>query len=109
MQATRPQQFIDTRTISLIGFMVLVFAAGTVVGGAVDADLPAVQGLSVPAGDRRYDTVEETRANRGLSVPVGDDSYDAVEETRADRGLSVPAGDHSYDAVEETRADRGLE
>jgi hypothetical protein len=87
MQATRPQQFIDTRTILLMGSMVLVFAAGTIVGGAVDADLPAAQGVSAPAGDRSYDAVEATRANRGLSVSAGDHSYDAVEATRANRGL----------------------
>jgi hypothetical protein len=108
MQATRSQQLIDTRTISLIAIMVLVFAAGTAVGGALDADLPAAQGVSV-AGDRRYDAVEETRANRGLSAPAADGSYDAVEETRANRGLSAPAADGSYDAVEETRADRGID
>jgi hypothetical protein len=86
MHATRPQHLIDTRTISLIAIMVLVFAAGTTLGGALDADLPAAQGVSV-AGDGSYDAVEETRANRGLSVPAGDRRYDALEETRADRGI----------------------
>jgi hypothetical protein len=102
MHATRPQQLIDTRTISLIAVMVLVFAAGTVVGGAVDIDLPTAPGVSV-VGDHRYDAIEETRAGRGLSVPAGDRRYDAVEETRVG-GKSVPLGDRRYDAVEETRA-----
>jgi hypothetical protein len=108
MHATRPQQLIDMRTLSLIAVMALVFAAGTIVGGIVAPDLQAAQGVSV-AGDRRYDAVEETRANRGLSVPAGDRRYDAVEETRANSGLSPSAGDRRYDAVEETRADRGID
>ena len=65
MHATRPQ-LIDTRTILLIPFMVLAFSAGAVVGSAVHADVPADRGLSVPAGDRSYDALEETRADRGI-------------------------------------------
>ncbi|HEY7701517.1 MAG TPA: hypothetical protein VIB02_04330 [Candidatus Limnocylindrales bacterium] len=110
MQTTQQRQLIDPRAIRNVSLIALVFAVGTALGTMIDIDPTAVSGpASVPIGDRSYDAVEETRADRGLSVPAGDRSYDAVEETRADRGLSVPAGDHSYDAVEETRADRGLD
>jgi hypothetical protein len=87
MHATRPHQLVDTRTILVIPLMALAFSVGAIAGAAVGADVPASPGLSVPAGDRSYDALEETRANRGLSVPAGDRSYDALEETRGNRGL----------------------
>ena len=88
MQATQAHQPFSTQTILLIPVMALVFAAGAVLGAAADVDINAVSDqVSIPAGDRSYDAVEETRVNRGLSIPAGDRSYDAVEETRADRGI----------------------
>jgi hypothetical protein len=109
MQATRSQQLIETPAIRLIAVVVLAFAAGTIAGSTVDVDLPFAQGASVAVGDHRYDSLEDTRADRGLSVPAGDRRYDALEDTRADRGLPVPAGDRRYDALEDTRADRGID
>ena len=110
MHTTQQRHLIEPRAILIVPLMALVFATGIALGAIVDQHPGAVSGqVSVPAGDRSYDALEETRANRGLSVTVGDRSYDAVEETRADRGLSVQAGDRSYDAVEETRATRGID
>ncbi len=89
MHTTQQRHLIDPRAL-IVPLMALVFAAGTALGSIVDIDAPTIAGpMAVPAGDRSYDAVEETRADRGLSVPAGDRSYDAVEETRADRGLSV--------------------
>jgi hypothetical protein len=111
MQATQQPTFSQPRTALVAPILAVVFAAGTVLGMVIGVGAPGIgqQVVSVPAGDRSYDALEETRANRGLSVPAGDRSYDALEETRANRGLSVPAGDRSYDALEETRANRGLD
>jgi hypothetical protein len=90
MQSTQQRHLIDPRAILIVSLMTLVFAGGTALGAMLDLDQAAVSGpVSIPAGDRSYDAVEETRADRGLSIPAGDRSYDAVEETRADRGLSV--------------------
>ncbi len=111
MQATRQPTFSEPRTAFAVPILAVVFAAGTVLGMVIGVQAPAIgtQVVTVPAGDRSYDALEDTRADRGLSVPTGDRSYDALEDTRADRGLSVPTGDRSYDALEDTRADRGLD
>jgi hypothetical protein len=111
MHATNTRQIVDPRAGLAAVAAAVIFAAGIALGSAIDLDGPAAGDptLSVPVGDRSYDALEDTRADRGLSIPVGDHSYDALEDTRADRGLSVPAGDHSYDALEDTRADRGLD
>jgi hypothetical protein len=109
MHTTQQHKLTEPRTLVLVPFMAIVFAAGTLLGAVADIDLPSGGAVSIPAGDRSYDALEETRADRGLSIPAGDRSYDALEETRADRVLSIPAGDRSYDALEETRADRGID
>jgi hypothetical protein len=111
MRATQQPTFSQPRTALAVPILAVVFAAGTVLGMVIGVQAPGIgnQVATVPAGDHRYDALEETRADRGLSVPAGDRRYDALEETRAGRGLSVPAGDHRYDALEETRADRGLD
>jgi hypothetical protein len=88
MHTTQQHSLIEPRTIVLVAFMALAFVAGTVLGTAADLELPAAGGtVAIPAGDRSYDALEETRADRGLSIPAGDRSYDALEETRADRGI----------------------
>jgi hypothetical protein len=87
MHTTQQHSLIEPRNIVLVTFMALAFAAGTLLGAVADFDLPTGSAVSLPAGDRSYDALEETRADRGLSIPAGDRSYDALEETRADRGI----------------------
>lgn len=89
MQTTQQRQLDEPRTIRSVSLMALVFAIGTALGAIIDIRPTVSSAATVPVGDRSYDAVEETRADRGLSVPVGDRSYDAVEQTRADRGLSI--------------------
>lgn len=89
MQTTQQRQLAEPRTILSVSLMALVFAIGTALGAIIDIRPTVSSAATVPVGDRSYDAVEETRADRGLSVPVGDRSYDAVEQTRADRGLSI--------------------
>lgn len=89
MQTTQQRQLDEPRTILSVSLMALVFAIGTALGAIIDIRPTVSSAATVPVGDRSYDAVEETRADRGLSVPVGDRSYDAVEQTRADRGLSI--------------------
>jgi hypothetical protein len=88
MQALQKRHVVEPRIgIAALG-AAAIFAAGMILGTLIDPDAVTIgSATDVPIGDRSYDAVEETRADRGLSVPMGDRSYDAVEQTRADRGL----------------------
>ena len=87
MHSTQQRHLIEPRAFLIVPLMALVFATGIALGALVDGQWTVSGLVSVPAGDRSYDAVEDTRADRGLAVPAGDRSYDAVEDTRADRGL----------------------
>jgi hypothetical protein len=43
------------------------------------------------------------------AAPVGDRSYDAVEQTRADRGLSGPVFIQNFDALKKIHEKRGTD
>ena len=69
MQSTQQRHLIDPRAVRNVSLMTLVFAVGTALGTMIDFDpttLPAP--ASVAIGDRSYDAVEETRADRGLPI-----------------------------------------
>jgi hypothetical protein len=109
MHATTQQRhLIDTRSARAFLLATTIFAAGAALGAtAAVVTAPAARGQTViVAGDRRYDAIEESRANSGLTPVAGDRRYDAIEESRANSGLTLVAGDRRYDAVEEMRAGR---
>jgi hypothetical protein len=103
MQALQDRHLVDPRAgIAAVG-AAAIFAVGIVLGTLIDPDAATLGSVSaVPAGDRRYDAVEETRL--GSSPTDVDRSYDAVEQTRLGLGSSPTEVDRSYDAVEQTRA-----
>jgi hypothetical protein len=120
MQATQSHHLVDTRSAAAFVLGAVIFAAGVGLGAVIGINKPAVSTpaapavTSVPAGDHRYDGIEDIRLGIGstqvTTVPVGDHTYDAIEASRLRIGtaqsVTVPAGDRRYDAVEESRAAR---
>ncbi len=114
MHATSTQTRADTGKALAVVLAALIFAAGIALGTAIGISLmpaaaPAAAEVQALDPDAPWFREHRDGEINAASGPAGDRSYDAVEETRADRGLSLPAGDRSYDAVEETRADRGID
>ena len=116
MQATQSHHLVDTRSAAAFVLGAAIFAAGVGFGAVIGIEKPAVSApagpvvMTVPAGDHRYDAVEESRLGIGtqsVTVPAGDHRYDAIEESRrgigATQTVTVPAGDRRYDAIEENR------
>jgi hypothetical protein len=94
MQATQSHHLVDTRSAAAFVLGAAIFAAGVGLGAVIGLNKPAV---STPA------------ATALTTVPAGDHRYDAIEESRLGIGAlsaTVPAGDHRYDAIEEARATR---
>jgi hypothetical protein len=95
MQATQSHPLVDTRSAAAFVLGAAIFAAGVGLGALIGIEKPAVNApagpvvMTVPAGDHRYDAIEETRLGVGTTqsviVPAGDHRYDSVEESRATR------------------------
>jgi hypothetical protein len=110
MHATPTRHLADPRIGVVTAVAAAIFATGIALGTWIAPDASLVRSpIVVPAGDRSYDAVEATRADRGVAVPAGDRSYDAVEETRADRGASVPTDPQNFDALQKIHAARGTD
>jgi len=110
MDTTSDRHLVDPRSGAAAAVGAAIFAVGIVLGTLIIPGAPAVGSpVAVPVGDRSYDALEETRADRGLSVPVGDRSYDALEETRADRGLSGPVASQDFETLRKIHAERGTD
>jgi hypothetical protein len=84
MQATQTRHLIDTRSAVALVLGAAIFAAGVLLGSAVDVGAPAIAAPAV-TGDHRYDAIEQIRLDRGLPLVVGDRRHDAIEEIRATR------------------------
>ena len=81
MHTTQQHFLLEPRAILLTLSMALVFVAGTAVGVVLDLDLPNLSApVSMPAGDRSYDALEETRIDRGLTIGA-----DEVSSERRDK------------------------
>jgi hypothetical protein len=94
MQATQSHHLVDTRSAAAFVLGAAIFAAGVGLGAVIGIEKPAVSApaapmvMTVPAGDHRYDAIEQSRLGVGaqtVTVPVGDRRYDAIEESRAAR------------------------
>jgi heme/copper-type cytochrome/quinol oxidase subunit 1 len=67
MHATTTRHLVDPRSGAAAAVVAAIFAAGIALGTLIASGAPAVGStVYVPLGDRRYDAVEETRADRGL-------------------------------------------
>ena len=87
MHATPTRHLADPRIGVVTAVAAAIFATGIALGTWIAPDASLVRSpIVVPAGDRSYDAVEETRADRGASVPTDLHNFDALQKIHAARG-----------------------
>ena len=62
--------------------------------------------IALAQGDRAYDQIERTRAERWIENGLADRSYDGIENQRL--GAAGSPIDHSYEGLERIRAQRSV-